>query len=271
MRSRLRLTVLNETGTPLSVDFLQSILQNDPEAKMKKNWGAILEELTKKACTATDVIIVVCNDCQATIQQLKSLWKLRIYFNFSPRPICFFISRSRQSVLTRYRIERLGGYFLQLCDVPGYFQREFERIHIFWGVVNRALPLWRIVYEGNGKTLRAEVFSLNRGHVSQVPGSERQIATLAVFLKNNGITRSFSGWRKCLIDDPLFKPSGGSFSVPSVGTIKMWFKRDFVKNLQIAFDTYRSGFDATRVIERIYPASHRTKCRIRGEWDTSRK
>jgi hypothetical protein len=156
-------------------------------------------------------------------------------------------------------------------DVPTHFKAELEQIRLELAPVVRSLPAWLIVQEGEGSTIRAVVYLVGRRGLHQIHGSDRLIATLAAFVKHNGIPRPLSGWQKVLTNDSLFKPAGGGFDVPSLATIKMYLRRDFPEHLQAVFDENCSGFCATRVIECADPATHSATYRIRGEWELIRR
>lgn len=143
-----------------------------------------------------------------------------------------------------------------MFDVPSRFQAEIDQIRLELAPVIRSLPSWRIVYEGNAGTLRPIIYLANRRRSERILGSDRLIAALAVFLKNNGIARLLSAWQKIFYDDPLFMPAAGEFSVPSISTIKMYLRRDFHNCLQRVFDAWGSGFCADRVIEVVDPGTH---------------
>jgi hypothetical protein len=213
------------------------------------------------------VIVAVGLDCSMAMQQMDDLWKLRVQCNYSHRPVYFAISQETERGLTRYNIERVGGYFLHLFDVPSRFEVEIDQIRLGFAPVIRSLPRWRIVCEGNGGTLRPLIYFMNRRRIQRVPGSDRLIAALAVFLKRNGSARSLSAWQKVLCDDPLFMPAGGEFPVPSIPTLKMYLRRDFHNCLQKVFDSCGSGYCADRVIEAVDPGTHGARFRIRGEWE----
>lgn len=269
-RSSLRLLLLNESKLPLPASLLGQVLSIDPDARIRKCWPSLCEKASS-LCATVDAIVAISTDGTVAVRHLRELCHLRAQNNYSVRPIYFAISRNREPATIRFDIERLGGHVLQLVDVPTHFQGEIDQIRLRLALLMRSLPSWLIVYEGNGNTLRTHVFFRHSQKMSRVPGSDRQIAMLAVLLKNNGIARSFAEWQKLLKDDALFRPAGGDFEVPSIGTIKMWLRRDFRANLQSAFDDYRSGFCISRVIEHTYPSSHKTKYRIRGEWSAIRK
>ncbi len=269
--SRLRILVLNDKSLPLPEKFLEPVLREDPQAIIRNSWNSVCKMIADDWPSAPHVILGVSPDCGSAIRRLTELWNLRVANNYSLWPIYFAMPRSSQPGLSRFEVERLGGYFLHIFDVPDHFRAEIEQIRLMFGHLKRSLPTWLIVYEGNGATLRAVVYFVHRKRFIQVRGSDRQIAALAVFLKNNGLKRSFSSWQQMLADDLLFGPSGGYFKVPSIGTIKMYVHRDFVKSLQRAFDEYRSGFSAKQVIEMVDRGTHLTVCRIRGERDVSRR
>lgn len=269
--SRLRIFILNDKSLPLPEKLLAQVQREDPQAVIRNNWDSVCDMLAEDWRSAPHIIIGVSPDCGSVCRRLRELRNLQNENNDSPWPVYWAMPRTSQPGRLRFDIERLGGYFLHLFDAPNHFRAEIEQIRLMFGHLKRSLPTWMIVYEGNGITLRAVVYFVHRKRFIRVRGSDRQIATLAVFLKNNGLARSFSGWQKILADDPLFEPSGGCFTVPSIGTIKMYVHRDFPRSLQRAFDEYRSRFSAERVVEIVDPGTHMAACRIRGEWDVSRR
>lgn len=268
--SSFRLLLLNETGLPLPAVFLEQVSGIDPDAQMRNRWSSLYEKASS-LCATVDAIVAISRDGTLPIRHLRELSSLRIQNNYSPRPLYFAICTERQSPNVRYEIEQLGGYFLHLFDVAAHFREEFEQMRLTLKDLIRSLPRWLIVYEGNGESLRAHVYFAHRRRMHLVPGSDRQIATLAVFIKNSGTCRSLSEWQKTMEEDLLFRPAGGGFDVPSTNTLKMHLWRDFPNNLQKVFDLCHSGFSAERVIECCNPGTHSTKYRIRGEWAASRK
>lgn len=268
--SLLRLLLLNETGLPLPAALLEHVLGSDPDAQMRNSWFSLCKK-APSLCATVDAIIAISKDSTSAIRHLRELSSLRIRNNYSPRPLYFAICTERQSPHVRYEIEQLGGYFLHLFDVTTHFRVELEQIHLTLKDLTCSLPRWLIVYEGNGENLRAQVYLVHRRRMHRVSGSDRQIATLAAFIKNNGACRSVSEWQKTMEEDLLFRPAGGGFDVPSTNTLKMHLWRDFPNNLQKVFDLCHSGFSAERAIECCNPGTHNTKYRIRGEWMASRK
>ncbi len=269
--SRLRILVLNDKSLPLPEKLLELVQREDPDAIIRNSWDSVCDILADDWPSVPHMILGVSPDCAAVTRRLKKLWRLRVAKNYSLWPIYFAMPRSNQPGRSRFDIERLGGYFLHLFDAANHFRSAVEQIRLMFGHLKRSLPTWLIVYEGNGTTLRAVVYFVHRKRFMRVRGSDRQIATIAVFLKNNGLERSFASWQQILAGDPLFEPSDGYFKVPSVGTIKMYVHRDFPKSLQRAFDEYRSGFSAKQVVEIVDPGTHMTACRIRGEWEIIRR
>lgn len=263
----LRLVLLNNGLPTLPSSLTEQLVKIDPEAQIRNSWSSLIDTRHSDSCHAFDVIIAVGPDCSLAMQQMDDLRRLRVLNNYSPRPVYFAISQDTQRGLTRYKIERLGGHFLHLLDVPSGFQAEIDLIRLELKPAIRSLPFWRIVYEGNAGTLRPIIYHVNRRRSERIPGSDRLIATLAAFLKNNGIERSLSAWQKILYDDPLFMPGGGEFPVPSISTLKMYLRRDFPNCLQRVFDMCGSRFCADRVIEAVDPGTHGARFQIRGEWE----
>lgn len=262
---------MKNTDGPLPDTLVQQVIQIDPDAQIRNSWNSFIDCLAANSCRTPDVIVGYSSECGQAIRQIKELGDLRRHYNYSPRPVYLAITAQRQPVVTRLEIERVGGYFLHLPDVPRHFNDEIERIRIELDHIVRSLPFWNIVLEGHGRTLQAQVSVVYRGRSVRVWGSERMIAALATFIKNNGIPRSVKGWLNIFADDLLFKPMGGPFSVPSVTSFKEYLRRSFPNCLQKAFDEYKSGFAATHVIECINPRTHAARYRIRGEWEVSRR
>jgi hypothetical protein len=269
-RSSLRLLLLNETGLPLPAALLEQVLGIDPDAQMRNCWSSLCEKVPS-LCATVDAIVAISRDGTLPIRHLRELSSLRIRNNYSPRPLYFAVCTERQSPSVRYEIEQLGGYFLHLFDAATHFRAELEQIRLTLKSLTCTLPRWFIVYEGNGESLRAHVYFAHRRRMHRVSGSDRQIATLAAFIKNNGTCRSLSELQKTMEEDLLFRPAGGGFDVPSTNTLKMHLWRNFPNNLQKVFDLCHSGFSAERAIECCNPGTHNTKYRIRGEWVASRK
>jgi hypothetical protein len=264
--------VLLNNGSPtLHSALTEQVVRIDPEAQIKSSWTSLIDMLAANSCRTFDVIVTVGPDCSLAMEQMDELRRLRVQSNYSPRPVYFAISQDTQLGLTRYRIERLGGHFLHPLDIPCGFQAEIDLIQHELAPATRSLPFWRIVYEGNAGTLRPIIYLVNRRRSERISGSDRLIAALAAFLKNNGIERSLSGWQKILYDDPLFTSCGGGFPVPSISTLKMYLRRDFHNCLQRVFDICGSRFCAARVIEAIDPGTHGARFRIRGEWELIRE
>jgi hypothetical protein len=246
-------------------------LRIDPEAQIKSSWTSLIDMLAANSCRTFDVIVAVGPDCSLAMEQMDELQRLRVRNNYSSRPVYFAISQDTQWGLTRYKIERLGGHFLHPLDIPSGFQPEIDLIWHELTPATRSLPFWRIVYQGNAGTLRPIIYLVNRRRSERISGSDRLIAALAAFLKNNGIERSLSAWQKILYDDLLFTPCGGGFPVPSVSTLKMYLRRDFRNCLQRVFDICGSSFCADRVIEVVNPGTHGARFRIRGERELIRE
>lgn len=269
--SGFRLLVLNENGLPLPEIFIKQVLRIDADAKILNSWNSVCDRLARDWSFAPHVILGVSRDCSRVPRRLNDLYRVRVDNNYSPHPLYLAIPKNCEFARSRFEIERLGGYFLPFVDASARLRTEIEQMRLMIDKLKRSLPKWLVVYEGNAVTLQAVVFLVHRKRLIRVRGSGRQIAALAVCLKHNGLRYSFSGWQKILADDPLFEPAGGAFRVPNIGTIKMYFHRDFPKNLQWASDEYCSGFSVNRLIEVSDPGTHMTQYGIRGECDAIRK
>ena len=262
-----RLLLFDGTGQEIPEALRQRVIKADCNALVLRTW----ESVTSCRLEKVEVIIDCCNGIQGAIERIDEVWKLRMRTNYSLRPAYLVITKTSQPASARFQIHRRGGRILHLRDVADQFKQELEQIRLALGPLSRSLPRWSIVYEGNGNTLQAQVYFKGSRPPVRICAADRPIAALAVFIKHNGIARSLSAWRKILADDLLFKPAGGGFDLPSLASIKMYLHRDFPRCLQEAFDAYRSGFCADHIIENIDPGTHRTKYRIRGEWEAIRR
>jgi hypothetical protein len=262
--------LFDETGNALPDNLRKQVVRIDPDAPVKRKWESVIEASTTSP-NAYDVIVDSFTDSATAIQRLNSIWKMRVRSNYAVRPAYFGISTISQRPLVRFDIERLGGHFLHLYDVPAHFEQELEQIRLAFAPLGRSLPRWLIVQEGNGPTLHAVVYLMGHQGRIRVGGSDRHNAALAALIKRNGIARSLGAWQKVLADDSLFKPGGGSFDVPSLSCLKIYLRRDFLKYLQEAFDQQRSGYRASRVIEHMHPGTWAAEYRIRGEWEVIRR
>jgi hypothetical protein len=267
----LKLTILKNTAGPLPESLLQQAIRIDPNTQIRHSWDSMIDRLAANACRTPDVIVGYSTGYELALEQIKELRDFRERCNYSPRPIYLAITAKRQSGVTRLEIERAGGYFLYAPDVPTHFRDEIENIRLELDRVSRSLPFWRIVLEGSEETLQTNVSFLGRGKSIRLWGKDRMIASLAAFIKHNGIARSAQGWLKIIADDPLFKPTGGPFQVPSPTSLKMYLRREFPNCLQRAFDEYGSGFCAKRVLECINPRTHAAQYQIRGECEVARR
>jgi hypothetical protein len=263
--AQVRIMILEETGMSIPETLLRLVLALDSNAQVKRRWDSVIHGFSRDFSAVPDMVVDIFSDTAAVLRRINVLWELRVRRNYSPRPLYVAISRVTQPALTRYEIERYGGHFLYVADIPNHFMHEVEQLRMELCAAQRSLPRWQIVREGQGKTARVTIHLLERGTQIRLGGSDRHNAVLAAMLKRNAMPRSINEWRKILAEDPLFKPAGGSFSVPSRNTLKAYLHRDFPKYLQAAFNGRRSGYAANRVIERMRLDGKTMGYRIRGQ------
>src|ERR1043165_3780335 len=151
IRNQLSILLVNETGQPLPSYLVEPILRIDSDAKIFTSWLSVMRVLVGKSCSVPDLIIVISTDCASAVQHLNGLWTIRLRNNYSVRPLYFGLSQRGQFASRRYEIERLGGYFLALSDVPCRFSQELEQVRLALGSLIRSLPTWLIAYEGHGR------------------------------------------------------------------------------------------------------------------------
>jgi hypothetical protein len=259
----LRFLVFADGGVTLPKILLDRITAIDPDAQIKRTWNSVVDELEKNSLDAHDIVIESSDDMEGAAARIDHIWRLRVKANYAMRPAYLVIGKPSHP-MARFEIERRGGYFLRLCDVPTHLVGELEHIRLGFGPLARSLPRWHVVREGVGLTARASVFLLTR-QKPRVRGGNLCSAVLAVLLKNNGMPRSICEIQKLLEEDPLFKPAGGSFAVPSFSSLKMYLHRAYPKYLQEAFDLDRSGYSANWVIEREKLDQRTMGYKIRGE------
>jgi hypothetical protein len=245
---------------------LDAIAGVDPTAPLRRSWDSTVNYLETKSMGAIDVLIDVLGDeGRAGLCRLQQLWRLRVSHNHSIVPVYFALSRVTQPPALVYEIRRQGGRIMHVADIPAYFGLELEQIQLELSETKRGLPRWEIILESFGlNPMRAYIFLRFGGKVIEVEGSDRQLAVLAVLLKNNGIPRSMNVLQQLCSEDPLFCPAGGPFTVPQRGTLKMYLYRDFPRHLQRAFDAIRSGYCTSRVIQHVDLDTKAMGYRIRG-------
>jgi hypothetical protein len=258
--------LFNNTKRELPETLREKVLKYDRHASVKRNWNSVLDALGD-----CDVIVDCSDDLDAVLRRINEIWLRRQRDNYAIRPAYLVVSKASQYRLARFEVERLGGHFLHLYDVPTRFGDELEQIRLRLGKLGCSLPRWLITYEGNGKTLQASVSFLGPRGWHIVRQNDGHAAELAVLIKNSGISRSIAAWRKIMMADPLFKPAGGSFTVPSRTTLRMHVHRDYIRDLQRAFDEMRAGYCAERVMERIRLGEKTVGYRIKGRWDPVRR
>jgi len=261
-RTALRLLLFNNTKRELPETLREKVLKYDRHAIVKRNWTSVLDALGD-----CDVIVDYSDDTEAVRHRINEIWQRRVRANYTIRPAYFVISKTSQHHLARFEVERLGGHFLHLYDVPTRLGDELEQIRLRLGKLGCSLPRWLITYEGNGRTLQVSVSFLGSRGLQLVRAEDGLAAELAVLITRNGIPRSIAAWRKIMLGSPLFKSAGGSFNVPSRTTLRMHIHRDYIRELQRAFDEVRAGYCAERVMERARLGEKTVGYRIKGRWD----
>jgi hypothetical protein len=265
-RSRLRLLIFDSTNSDLPDFFLKRVLAIDRDAQVRRQWDSVMNPLIANSGIAPEIITDVFSDSASVIRRMNEIWDLRVRSNYAAWPVYFAVSRIGQPPLVRFEIERLGGHFLYLADVPSHFTRELEQIRLNLSTLRRSLPYWQITREGQGATSRAAIHLLCQRRLTRLCGSDRHVAVFAAMLKRNALPRSIGDLLKILAEDSLFKQSGGSFDVPSRNTLKMYIHRDFPKYLQRVFNSARSGYSAHRVLERVRLNAKTMGYKIRGQF-----
>jgi hypothetical protein len=238
----------------------------DPHAPIKRSWDSAIGYMEGGAMNSVDVLIDVLGaNGMAGLEHLQDLWRLRVLYNHSAIPLYFALSCTEQPASLRYEIRRLGGRFMHVSDVARHFVPQMDEVRLELDEVQRSVPRWEIIEEYSGSDpVRAYIFLRFSGKLIPVGGSDRHLAVLAVFLKNNGIPRSMKALRQLCSEYPLFDSAGGPFSVPRLATLKMHIFRDFPKYLQKAFDDARAGYYAGRIIEHVDLGAKAMGFRIRG-------
>jgi hypothetical protein len=264
--SALRLVLFGETKGELPETLRAEVLKNHGDAIVKRNWGSVLDALD-----SCDVILDYSDDIQAALRRINELWRRLVQANYAARPAYIVIGKPDRPSLARFEIERLGGHFLHLDDVPARLGEELKRIDLRIAHLSRSSPQWLIVYEGNGRTLQASVSIFGTQGLQFVRADDRLAAELAVLITNNGIPRSIASWRKIMMNSTLFKPSSGGFNVPSRTTLRMHIHRDYIRAIQKASDEVRVGYSAQRIMERIRLGEKTVGYRIKGRWDAVRR
>jgi hypothetical protein len=242
------------------------VLKYDPAAVIRRDWTSVLDNLND-----CDVIIDHSDDIRAVLRRINELWRYRVQANYEPRPAYIAIGTPSRLSLARFEVERLGEYFLHVDDVPTRLGEELKRIDFRISHLTRSSAHWLITYEGNGKTLQASVSFFGPQGLHLVRAEDALAAELAVLIARNGIPRSIAAWRKMMMDNSLFKPSGGGFNIPSRTTLRMHIHRDYIRALQQAFDEARIGYCAKRLLERIRLGEKTVGYRIKGRWDAVRR
>lgn len=265
-RSFLRLTLFDGTKRELPEKLRNEVLRYDPAAAIRRNWASVLNNLND-----CDVIIDHSDDTRAVLHRINELWRYRVQANYEIRPAYLAIGTPNRSSLARFEVERMGECFLHVDDVPARLGEELKRIDFRISHLARSSPHWLITYEENGKTLQASVSFFGPQGLQLVRAEDALAAELAVLITRNGIPRSIAAWRKMMMDNPLFKSSGGGFNLPSRTTFRMHIHRDYIRDLQRAFDNARAGYCAKRVMERVRLGEKTVGYRIKGRWDAVRR
>lgn len=265
-RGCLRLLIFDGTKKELPEKLRNEVLRYDPAAVIRRDWISVLANLGD-----CDVVIDYCDDIRAVLRRINELWRYRVRANYATRPAYIAISTPRRPFMARFEVERLGERFLLVDDVPARLGEELRRIDFRISHLVRSSPHWLITYEGNGKTLQASVSFFGPQGLHLVRAEDALAAELTVLITRNGIPRSIAAWRKMMMDNPLFKLSGGGFNVPSRTTLRMHIHRDYIRDLQQAFDKARVGYCAKRVMERLRLGEKTVGYRIKGRWDAVRR
>src|SRR5437899_4615099 len=130
LRSRSRLVVFDDTNSDLPDFFLKRVLATDRNAPVRRQWDSVINPLVANSSLAPEVIADVFTDSTAVIRRMHEIWDWRVRSNYAAWPVYFAISRTGQPPLVRFEIERLGGHFLYLADVPNHFTQELEQIRL---------------------------------------------------------------------------------------------------------------------------------------------
>lgn len=264
--STLRLLLFSDSKSALPQELLDKVLKYDSNAIIKRNWDSVLDSLD-----SCDVIIYNSDDIHKTLRRINEIWRYRLRGNYATRPSFLIISKTSQYHSGRFEVERLGERFLYLPDVQSQFGKELEQIRLRIADLERSSPRWLIVYEGNGRNLRVSILFLGPRGWHVVRQDDRHAAELAVLIKNSEIARSIAAWREMMMDDLLFRPAGGSFNVPSRTTLRMHIHRDYIRDLQRAFDEARSGYSAKAIRKRAGLGEKTVGYQIKGKWETVRR
>jgi hypothetical protein len=262
----LRLLLFGDTKRELPQVLREEVVKHDGEAIIKRDWASVLSTLSN-----CDVILDYSDDIDAVVRRINQIWRYRVRANHAIFPAYIVISKISQYALARFAVERLGARYLHLYDVPALLGDELKQIDLCIAHVARSSPHWIITYEGNGRTLQASVSFFGPQGVHLVRAEDNLAAELAVLITRNGIPRSIAAWRKIMMDNPLFKPAGGGFNVPSRTTLRMHIHRDYMRVIQQAFDEARAGYFAKRVMERVRLGEKTVGYRIKGRWDAVRR
>lgn len=263
----LRVVLFNNSKKEIPQTLCAEILKSKCPAIVKRDWDCVVADLY-----AYDLIIDCSDNIDAALHRIDDIARRRARANHAISPSYLVVSATDRYPLARFEIEfRRGAHFLHLHDVPARFRSELEQIRLCRRDIERSSPPWLIEYEGNGRTLHVIVSFVSRRGLQVVRAADSHAAELAVFIMHNHIHRSITAWRKLLLGNSLFRPRGGAFPVPSRKSLKIHVHRDFVRDLQRAYDEAKTAFSAERTIERIGLGDRTVGYRIRGKWEAVRR
>lgn len=263
----LRIVLFNDSKKEIPQTLCAEILKSKCSAIVKRDWDSVVADLY-----SCDLIVDCSDNIDAALRRIDEVLRKKTRENYAIRPSYLAVSATRRYPLARFEVEfRRGAHFLHLHDVAARFSSELEQIRLWRRDIERSSPRWLIEYEGNGRTLHVIVSFVSRRGLQVVRAADSHAAELAVFITYNHIPRSITAWRKLLLSNPLFRPRGGGFRVPSRSSLKMHVHRDFVRDLQRAFDEGKTGFSAERTIERVGLGDRTVGYKIRGKWEVIRR
>lgn len=262
----LRVILFDDSKKEIPKSLCAEILKSKCTAMVKRDWDSVVADLY-----SFDLIVDCSGDIDGALRRIDEVLRKKTSVNRAIRPSYLVVSAVNRYPLARFEVEfRRGAHFMLLHDVPARFGSELEQIRLWRRDIERSSPQWLVEYEGNGRTLHVTVSFVSRRGLQVVRTADSHAAELAVFITRNHIHRSITAWRKLLLGNPLFRPRGGGFRVPCRSSLKKHVHRDFVRDLQRAFDEARTGFSAERTIERVALGDRTVGYRIRGKWDAVR-
>jgi hypothetical protein len=263
----VRLVLFSDSKKEIPQTLCAEVLKSKCPAVVKRDWDAVVARFHE-----WDLIVDCSDDIDGALRRIDQVSRRRARENHAARPSYLVVSTISQYPLARFEVEfRRGEHFLHLHDIPACFSRELEQVRLRQRDIERSSPRWLIEYEGNGRTLQVIISFVSRRGLQVVRVADSHAAELEVFITHNHIHRSITAWRKLLMNSPLFRSRGGGFRVPSRKSLKMHVHRDFVRDLQRAFNEAKTGFSAERTIERVGLGDRTVGYRIKGKWETLRR